>query len=86
VRVTGTVAEVFNNTEINATAITVVQAGAVADVNTLAVAVDLPAAGVQGSNGNYRADLERYEGMLVKFPETLTVTSSSTSTSSERSW
>jgi hypothetical protein len=74
VRVTGTVAEVFNNTEINATAITVVQAGAVADVNTLAVAVDLPAAGVQGSNGNYRADLERYEGMLVKFPETLTVT------------
>lgn len=74
VRVTGTVGEVFNNTEISATAITVVRAGAVADVNTLAVPVDLPAAGVQGSNGSYRADLERYEGMLVEFPETLTVT------------
>ncbi|MBR0666664.1 ExeM/NucH family extracellular endonuclease [Roseomonas hellenica] len=74
VRVTGTVAETFGNTEIKATAVTVVEADAVADVNTLAVEIDLPANGVQGANGTYTADLEAYEGMLVKFPETLTIT------------
>jgi predicted extracellular nuclease/2',3'-cyclic-nucleotide 2'-phosphodiesterase (5'-nucleotidase family) len=74
VRVSGTVRENFGNTEINASAVTVVEAGAVADVNTLAVAIDLPAAGVQGSSGSYTANLEAYEGMLVRFPETLTVT------------
>lgn len=75
VRVTGTVAESFGNTELNATAVSVVQAGAVADVNTMAAVVDLPANGVQtASNGTYVADLERYEGMLVRFAETLTVT------------
>ncbi len=73
VRVTGTVAETFGNTEINATAITVVQAGAVADVNTMAVEIDLPAAGVQGTNGVYTANLEAYEGMLVTVTETLTI-------------
>ena len=74
VRVTGTVAENFGNTEITATAITVVLVGAVADVNVMAVEIDLPTLGVQGSGGNYRADLEAFEGMLVRFPETLTVT------------
>ncbi|WP_376088599.1 ExeM/NucH family extracellular endonuclease [Roseomonas sp. CCTCC AB2023176] len=74
VRVTGTVAENFGKTQIVATSVTVVQAGAVADVNDLAVDVDLPTADVQGTNGTYRADLEAYEGMLVRFPEVLTIT------------
>ncbi len=75
VRVTGTVAEAFGNTELSASAIAVVEAGAVADVNTMAVEIDLPTAGVQtASNGSYVANLEAYEGMLVRFPETLTIT------------
>jgi predicted extracellular nuclease len=75
VRVTGTVAENFGNTELNASAVTVVAAGAVADVNTMAAEIDLPSVGVQtASNGTYVADLERYEGMLVRFTETLTIT------------
>jgi predicted extracellular nuclease/2',3'-cyclic-nucleotide 2'-phosphodiesterase (5'-nucleotidase family) len=74
VRVTGTVAESFGNTELNASSVTIVEAGAVEDVNTMAVEIDLPSVGVQGSNGTYTADLEAYEGMLVRFPETLTIT------------
>jgi len=74
VRVTGSVAETYGNTEINATSISVVGAKAVADVNTMAVAIDLPAAGVQGSSGVYTANLEAHEGMLVKFNEKLTIT------------
>lgn len=74
VRVTGTVAESFGNTELNAANVTIVQAGAVEDVNTMAVDIDLPSVGVQGSNGTYTANLEAFEGMLVRFPETLTIT------------
>lgn len=74
VRVTGTVVESFGNTEINATSVQVTQAGAVADINTMAVDIDLPALGVQGSGGVYTADLEAYEGMLVRIPETMTIT------------
>ncbi|MDQ3009490.1 MAG: ExeM/NucH family extracellular endonuclease, partial [Acidobacteriota bacterium] len=64
VRITGTVSESFNNTQINpAASIAVCSTG-----NTLpaATAVDLP----EPVNN----DLERYENMLVVFPETLTVT------------
>lgn len=75
VRVTGTVAENFGNTELNATSVEIVEAGAVADVDAMAVEIDLPSVGVvQNSNGTYTADLEAYEGMLVRFPETLTIT------------
>jgi predicted extracellular nuclease len=75
VQVTGVVAETFGNTELNASSVTIVEAGAVADVDTMAAAVDLPTLDVQtASNGTYTAALERYEGMLVSFPETLTIT------------
>lgn len=75
VRVTGTVAESFGNTELNASSVQIVQAGAVEDVNSMAVEIDLPSAGViQNANGTYTADLEAFEGMLVRFSETLTVT------------
>jgi predicted extracellular nuclease len=62
VRVTGTVTEFNGLTELNATNIQVVQAGAVADVSSLAVDIALP--------GN----LEAYEGMMVRIPQTLVVT------------
>lgn len=64
VRVTGTVTEFFNLTEINAvTAVTVLS-----NSNALMqpVTINLPVTAI--------ADLERYEGMLVKFPQTLTAT------------
>jgi predicted extracellular nuclease/2',3'-cyclic-nucleotide 2'-phosphodiesterase (5'-nucleotidase family) len=64
VRVTGTVAEFFNLTEITTvTAVTVLSTG-----NTVMqpANVNLPVAAI--------TDLERYEGMLVKFPQTLTAT------------
>jgi predicted extracellular nuclease/2',3'-cyclic-nucleotide 2'-phosphodiesterase (5'-nucleotidase family) len=74
VRVTATVDEFFGQTQLNATKIEVVAAGAVADVNTLAVDIDLPAADTTlNQNGKAQPDLEAYEGMLVRVPETLTI-------------
>ncbi|HEY5798548.1 MAG TPA: ExeM/NucH family extracellular endonuclease, partial [Bosea sp. (in: a-proteobacteria)] len=75
VSVTGVVAESFGNTELNASSVTVVQAGAVADVNGMVAEIDLPSVGTQtASNGTHVANLEAYEGMLVRFTETLTIT------------
>ena len=75
VRVTATVGENFGQTQLNATSVTVIEAGAVADVTSMAAVIDLPSLGVtQNQNGQYQPDLEAYEGMLVTIPETLTVT------------
>lgn len=62
VRVTGVVSELNGLTQITATGVQVVQAGAVADLSTLAVDITLPGA------------LEAYEGMMVRMPQTLVVT------------
>ncbi|WP_281414641.1 ExeM/NucH family extracellular endonuclease [Plastoroseomonas arctica] len=72
VQVTGVVGEAFGVTQITLTSVSVVQAAAVADVRTLAVDVTLPEAGVTGAGTN--PDIERYEGMIVSFPQTLTIT------------
>jgi predicted extracellular nuclease/2',3'-cyclic-nucleotide 2'-phosphodiesterase (5'-nucleotidase family) len=75
VRVTGKVSEHFGLTELTATSVSVVEAGAVADVHTMAVTVDLPSTGTSLSqDGDYQPDLEAYESMLVTIPQTLTVT------------
>ena len=69
VRVTGTVNEYFGETQINASAVSVLGAGAIQ-----AVPINLPvAATTTNSDGELIADLERYEGMLITFPQTLTV-------------
>jgi len=69
VRVSGTVNEYFGETQISASTVTVIGAGEVQPVP-----VDLPStATTTNSNGELIADLERYEGMLVSFPQTLTV-------------
>lgn len=74
VRVTATVGEFFGQTQLNAKTIEIVEADAVADVNTLAVDIDLPAVAVtKNQNGAYQPDLEAYEGMLVRIPETLAI-------------
>ncbi|GBU17798.1 MULTISPECIES: ExeM/NucH family extracellular endonuclease [Methylobacterium] len=79
VRVTGVVTEFNGETQITVTgasAIQVVQAGALsaAQVKASAVTVELPAAGVVGTGVTAQPDLERYEGMLVRLPQTLTIT------------
>jgi len=71
VQVTGVVGEAFGQTQITMTNVTVLLGGAVGDVRTLAVDVTLPEAGVTGGGTN--PDLERYEGMIVSFPQTLTI-------------
>ena len=69
VDVTGTVAEYFGETQINATSVRVVGAGAV-----VARPLSLPFnATTTSSDGDPIADLERYEGMLVELIDTLTV-------------
>ena len=52
VRVTATVGEFFGQTQLNAKTIEIIEAGAVADVNTLAVDIDLPAIADTTQNQN----------------------------------
>lgn len=75
VRVTGSVVEFFGETQIgDVSAVEVVAAGAVPDVEALAVSVALPVAGtIPNADGRSIGDLEAYEGMLVRFGEALTV-------------
>ena len=69
VEVTGTVTEYFGETQIVAQAVTVIGNGEVRPTP-----LTLPAAGlVRNNDGELIADLEAHEGMLVTFPQTLTV-------------
>lgn len=70
VRVTGTVTEHFGETQIAAEAVRVTGTG-----TAVPVTLELPVrATVANAYGAPVADLERYEGMLVRLPQTLTVT------------
>ena len=72
VTVDGTVNEHFGETQISATRVEVAAAGAGA---IPATEVNLPAAAtVTNSDGELIADLESVEGMLVTFPQALSVT------------
>jgi predicted extracellular nuclease len=69
VRVAGTVQEHFGETQIAASGVTVIGAGTIQPVD-----IELPiATTITNSDGLLVADLERFEGMLVRFPQTLTV-------------
>ncbi len=69
VDVAGTVSEYFGETQIAATTVSVVGRGTVrvTDVNLPASAL------ITNADGDPIADLERFEGMLVRFPQELTV-------------
>lgn len=70
VRVRGTVTEFFGETQIAATSITVVGTGSVQPTT-----IRLPAArAIANADGELIADLEMYEGMLVRFRPHLFVT------------
>lgn len=69
VRVEGMVNEFFGETQITASRVTVIGVG---DIQP--IPVNLPsAATITNSDGELIADLERYEGMLIRLPQTLTV-------------
>ena len=69
VRVEGVVNEYFGETQISTSSVTVIGTGAI-----LPAPVNLPAAAtLTNSDGDLIADLEHYEGMLVRFPQALTV-------------
>ena len=70
VRIQGIVNEHFGETQVSASSVTVTGFGAI-----LPFPVLLPAAALTtNSDGDLIADLERYEGMLIRLPQTLTVT------------
>jgi len=72
VEVTGTVSEFFGRTQISATAVAVLESDQLVPD---AVDVTFPTATfAQDSNGNYLANLEAYEGMLVNISQDMTVT------------
>lgn len=69
VNVTGMVSEYFGETQITEPSVSITGSGVVQ-----ATAVSLPAAGTMtNSDGDLVAEFERYEGMLLSFPQTLTV-------------
>lgn len=71
VEITGTVSEFFGQTQISSTNVTVVASNQVVPD---AVEVTFPTANVmEDSNGNFVANLEAYEGMLVNIQQSMTV-------------
>ena len=69
VRVAGSVKEYFGETQIVASTVAVIGNDTIQPTDVI-----LPvAATITNSDGFLIADLERYEGMLVRFPQTLTV-------------
>ncbi len=73
VKITGTVDEFFNETQLDQiTEITVISSGNVLPAPT---SISLPSAGtIVDQAGDVAPDLEAFEGMLVSFPQTLTIT------------
>lgn len=70
VTVQGTVNEYFGETQITEPSISIIGSGPVRATDVM-----LPVAGVAtNSDADLIADLERYEGMLLRFPQTLSVT------------
>ena len=71
VTVTGMVSEFFDETQISADSVTIDSTDTVAGLGSISAAlVDLPAVPTADIDGFYEA----FEGMLVQFPDTLTVT------------
>ncbi|WP_160121576.1 ExeM/NucH family extracellular endonuclease [Rhodovarius lipocyclicus] len=81
IRVTGLVRENFNETQLSVadstTAIQIIRAGAYTQAEVIeqfALDISLPAAGTVTAAGRVLPDLEFAEGMLVRLPQTMTIT------------
>ncbi len=69
VRVRGTVAEFFGDTQISSSSVEIVGTGSIAPT-----VISFPVAStIVNANGLFIADLEAYEGMLVSIPQVMTV-------------
>ncbi|WPF87483.1 ExeM/NucH family extracellular endonuclease [Cyanobacterium aponinum AL20118] len=68
VYITGEVSEFFGETQFEPLSIQITGTGEIAPTEVM-----LPVATVINADGRYIADLEAYEGMLVNFPDTLTI-------------
>jgi len=69
VTVTGSVNEYFGETQLNATSVSLAGSGSISPTD-----ISLPVAATSSnSDGDLIADLEQYEGMLVRFTPTLTI-------------
>ncbi len=69
VTITGTVNEYFGETQITAASVSLLGSGSIS-----ATDISLPAAGTtSNSDGDLIADLEHYEGMLVRITQTLSI-------------
>ena len=72
VQITGTVSEFFGETQLTATDVTVVSSG---NMVPAATTVSFPVADVLlDDDGDYVADLEAYEGMLITIPQDMILT------------
>lgn len=72
VQITGTVSENFGETQISASDVSVVSSG---NLLPTATTVTFPTASVAlDDGGNYVANLEAYEGMLVNIPQDMVIT------------
>lgn len=71
VRISGTVAEFFGETQLSNVQVAILGNGA---GSVSATGVSLPTTGVRFANNEYIPDLEQYEGMLVTFVDLLSVT------------
>ncbi|RFC64205.1 hypothetical protein DYI37_07615 [Fulvimarina endophytica] len=75
VRITGTVAEFFGETQLDVSRGGVIEIVSSGNALPSAAVIELPAAGTSLSqNGDVQPDLEAYEGMRVTVEETLTIT------------
>jgi predicted extracellular nuclease len=72
VRVQGLVDEYFGETQVSASSVSITGTG---DIQPVSVTLPTEST-ITNSDGELVADLERYEGMLVHFPQTLTVSQS----------
>lgn len=75
VRLTARVDQYYGETQLsNVSDLQIIASNALGEVTPASISLANNSAVTQGQNGNYQPDLEAYEGMLVTFTDTLTIT------------
>ncbi|WP_020210621.1 ExeM/NucH family extracellular endonuclease [Gilvimarinus chinensis] len=75
VRLTARVDQYYGETQLaNVSDLQIIASNALGEITPASISLANNSAVTQGQNGNYQPDLEAYEGMLVRFTDTLTIT------------